>query len=53
MLYVAVQLVSINTLGEVRSSFVTVKVVPFSFAIVIVNVAFDSITVVFKTVAST
>ena len=44
---------SINTLGVVRSSCVTVKVVPFVFAIVIVNVAFDSITVVSKTIAST
>ena len=34
--------VSINTLDEVRSSFVTVKVVPLGFVIVIVNVAFDS-----------
>ena len=42
--------VSINTLGVVRSSSVTVKLVPLAFVIVIVNVAFDSMEL-FKTCA--
>ena len=36
--------VSMNTVGPVRSSYVTIKVISLVFVIVIVNATFDSVT---------
>ena len=48
---IATGIVSMNTLDAVRSSSVIVKLVPLTFSIVIVNVAFDSVAL-FKTSTS-